>query len=234
MDYAEKAIASLKQSLLHELDLVSLHSRNPTAHKWKAPYRSMQLREVVHWRITDLLEQAIVLNKQDHILGARILIRSAFETLAMLIYLNQQMAKVIDGALDFHSFSKKTEALLLGSKDSSTPISAINIITIFAACEKNYKGIKRIYEILSENAHPNFGGMSEGYTDIDPGSDRVTFSNRWNEMYAENFEDIVMLCVGMFTHEYDTVWALLFEKLEAWIETQDAKLEATKNEQVSH
>ncbi|MCJ2179085.1 DUF5677 domain-containing protein [Novosphingobium album (ex Hu et al. 2023)] len=227
---ADKAIGTLKGCLFKALDLGSLHFRNPTAHKWKAPYRSMQLREVVHWRMTDLLDQAVVLQKHDHVLGARILLRSAFETLAMLIYLNQQMTKVLDGTLSFHAFSRKTEVLLLSSKDGSTPLSAINVLTILDDCDKRYKGIRKMYGRLSESAHPNYSGMSKGYTEIDHERDTVLFKNRWSEMYAANFEDEVMLCVEIFTHEYDQIWAELFEQLEEWIEAQDATLEATKND----
>lgn len=230
MEYAEKTIESLKESLFKALDMGGLHSRNPTAHKWKAPYRSMQLREVVHWRMTDLLDQAVVLQKHDHTLGGRILLRSAFETLAMLVYLNQQMAKVFDGTLNFHVFSKKTEALLLGSKDGSTPISAVNILTVLDGCDKRYNGIRKMYDRLSESAHPNFAGMSDGYTEIDHQADRVLFKNRWSEMYAATFEDGLMLCVEIFAHEYDQVWAKLFEQLETWIEANDESLEATMND----
>jgi hypothetical protein len=232
MEDAEKAIGGLKESLLKALDLGSLNSRNPTAHKWKAPYRSMQLREVVHWRMTDLLDQAVVLQKHDHTLGARILLRSAFETLAMLIYLNLQMAKVIDGTLNFHVFSQKTEALLLGSKDDSTPVSAVNILTVLDACDKRYNGIRKMYDRLSESAHPNYAGMSDGYTKIDHKADTVVFENRWSEMYASTFEDRLMLCIATFLQEYDKVWPELFEQLETWLEANDEALEATKNDPV--
>lgn len=36
------------------------------------------------------------------------------------------------------------------------------------------------------------------------------------------------LCIGTFYHEYNDLWPDLMEKLEGWIETNDAKLEATK------
>ena len=230
MEYAKKVIEGLKESLLKELDLGGLYSRNPTAHKWKAPFRSMQLREVVCWRMTDLLNQAIVLHRHDQILGTRILLRSAFETLAVLIYLNQQMTKVLNSQLNFHEFSNLTEVLLLGSKDGSTPFLAVNILSILDGCDRQYKGMRKMYDRLSESAHPNYGGMSKGYTEIDHESDTVLFKNRWSEMYAANFEDEVMLCVETFAHEYDHVWAELFEQLEDWIEAHDAVLEATKGD----
>lgn len=38
------------------------------------------------------------------------------------------------------------------------------------------------------------------------------------------------LCMKTFHHEYDDVRADLIEKLERWIETNDAALEVTKND----
>lgn len=232
MKYAEQAIGILKDSLFQALDLGSLYSRNPTAHKWKAPFRSMQLREVALWRFTDLLDQAVILQKVDHTLGARILLRSAFETLAMLVYLNQQMAKVLEKRLDFHAFSTNTEILLLGSKDGSTSWSAVNVLTVLDVCNTRYEGIRSMYDTLSESAHPNYGGMSAGYTEIDHEADTVVFKRLWSEMYASQFEGSVMRCVEIFEHEYNSVWTALFEQLESWIETNDEGLEATNTQSV--
>lgn len=133
-------------------------SRNQTAHKWKAPYRSLQLREVVFWRLQDLLNQSFLLHQQGHGLGARIILRSAFETLAMLIYGNQLMDQALIGSLNFHEFSTKTEVLLLGSRDGSTPFNSINILTVLTKCDNQYPGILAKYERLSESAHPNYEG----------------------------------------------------------------------------
>lgn len=176
----------------------------------------------------DLLEQSFALHKLGHALGARILLRSAFETLAMLIYVNQQMAKVLEGAVDFHAFSEKTETLLLGSRNGSTPFKAVHINKVLDECDKQYAGMKKIYEDLSESAHPNYEGMSRGYTLIDHKADTVTFTNRWAELYGEKHPDAMMLCLEIFQHEYNSGWTDLFEKLENWIETNDAKLEAAK------
>lgn len=82
-------------------------SRNPTAYKWKCSFRVWMLREAVFWRLHDLMTQSYALYKQRHILGARILLRSGFESLATLIYLNQIMQQVLDNKLDFHAFGRK-------------------------------------------------------------------------------------------------------------------------------
>jgi hypothetical protein len=54
----EHALGRLKGSLLPSFEIGGLFSRNPTAHKWKATFRSLLLREAVFWRLEDLLRQS--------------------------------------------------------------------------------------------------------------------------------------------------------------------------------
>lgn len=186
------------------------------------------MREVVHWRVTDLLEQALALHKQGHGLGARILLRSALETLVVLIYLNQQMTNVLDGKLSFFKFDTVTTKLVLGSKDDSTGIGAVHIMDVIRSSSKKYDFIEEMYGALSESAHPNYEGMSAGYTRIDHKADTVEFCDRWMERYGTGFPHYVMLCLKIFHHEYNEVWCAQFEQLEKWLEANDTQLEAER------
>lgn len=224
----EKNLLEWKMTLCESVDIGGLFSRNKVVHKWKAPYRSLQLRETVSWRTQDLLQQSLFLFEAGHLLGARVLLRSAFETLAILIYLNQMMRKVISNELDFHQFSDKTSTLLLGSRDGSTPQDAINIKTVIEKCNSRYQGIKNLYAQLSETAHPNYEGMCIGYSDIDKENFITTYSNKWKTMYGNNHLDFMKSCVTIFHHEYNEEWIDAFEKLEVWISDNDMKLEKTK------
>jgi hypothetical protein len=162
MNHLESALAEWKRSLCQEVEIGSLFARNPIVHKWKAPARSVMLREALGWRTHDLLTQATVLLKSEHVLGCRILIRSAFESIALLAYLNLQMRKVVEGEMTFYDFSDKTTQMMLGSKDKSTPHESVNIITVIAHVEKRFAGIKEMYGALSESAHPNYEGTAHG------------------------------------------------------------------------
>ncbi len=225
----EDNLIAWKMTLCKSVDIGGLYSRNNIAHKWKAPYRSLELRETVSWRTQDLLQQSLLLFDADHLLGARVLLRSAFETVAILIYLNQITRNVLAGKLDFHEFSDKTSTLLLGSRDNSTPHKAINIMTVIEKCNSRYPGIKDLYAQLSESAHPNYEGICIGYSTIDRENFITTYSNKWKSMYGEKHLDFMKRCVTTFHHEYNEEWTDAFEKLEAWITENDEQLEATKN-----
>lgn len=228
MHDVEINLANWQSSLMANIPLGGLFSRNETAYKWKAPFRCWMLHESVLWRLHDLLTQSVALHQQDHGLGARILLRSGFETLATLIYLNQLMGQVLDRTLNFHDFDEKTRRLTVGSKNKSTKIESINIMTILGKCEKRYPGIEKIYANLSESAHPSYEGLCVGYSKIDHDEYDTIFSNRWMELYGNNHLGMVELCMETFESEYNDVWSDLVTKLEEWIEANDDELEATR------
>lgn len=229
MKINKEMIQEWQSSLCPKIELRGLYSRNPTAHKWKAPYRSIVLRELVFWRLSDLLLQTVVLAENNHYLGARILLRSAFETLGILIYLNQKTNAVLAGAEDFNAFCEITSKLMLGSKDGSTNHESINVLTVLNKSDKKYPGLLKLYAVLSESAHPNYEGVCSGYSYIDHDKDETIFKNRWSELYANSLESGVLICMSTFEAEYDDVWSPNFDKLETWIQENDEQLEQQKN-----
>jgi hypothetical protein len=225
----EHALARLKASLLPSFDIGGLFSRNNIVHKWKATFRSLLLREAVFWRLEDLLQQSYALHSMGHSLGALILLRSALETLATLIYLNQLTASVLDGSLNFHTFSDKTAVLLLGSRNRMTDHSAINIQTVLHKCAKRYDFIEKFYADLSECAHPNHEGLILGYSRPDRENFIENFANHWSTMYLKTHEQKMSVVIMMFEHEYNNAWTEQFSALEEWLVKNDAQLEATKS-----
>jgi len=218
-------------SLCPKIELGGLYSRNPTAHKWKATYRAIVLRELTFWRATDLLNQMVALSNAGHVLGARILLRSTIETTGILIYLNQKMRLVIEGSESFNDFSALTTQLMLGSKNESTSHAAINVThTILEKwCEKKYPGIFAIYAELCESAHPNFEGVCFGYSYVNEEEYETVFENRWQKLYGEGLEALTIELLKVFEDEYNNVWPAEFESLENWLTENDEKLEAEKN-----
>ena len=233
LDAVEENLANWGKSLFDKIPIGGLLARNPIAHKWKTPFRCMMLREVTFWREHDLMQQSNILYRAGHILGARILLRSGFETLATLTYLNLLTQRVLDGELDFHAFGDKTTTLLLGSRSNTELPKSINVMTVMEKCERRYPGLIDLYADLSESAHPSYEGLCNGYSRINHDEYETILSNRWIELRGDSHLDGMILCMGTFHHEYDVVWPSLFEQLEEWITINDEKLEATKSEKAS-
>lgn len=228
MQNIEQILIGWRADHVTSIPIGGLFTRNAVAYKWKAPFRCWLLREAVFWRATDLLTQSHALYAQGHALGARILLRSAFETVSVLIYLNQLIQQVLDGSLDFHEFGTKTSVLLLGSRDGSTKHQSINIVTILKKCDRRYPGIERLYAALSESAHPNYEGLLAGYSKVDREEHETRFSNRWMETFGKTHLGSMEVCMMTFDHEYNDVWPALIDKLESWITANDSELEKTK------
>ncbi len=226
----EQNLANWKNSLFPSISVAGLLPRNAVAYKWKAPMRSWILREALFWRLHDLMTQSYSLYQQGHMLGGRILLRSGFETLATLIFLNQLTQQVLDGTLCFHAWGKKTSTLLLGCRNNEKMPKSINIITVLQKCDKRFPGLMNLYASLSESAHPSYEGLCRGYSKINHSEFETTFSNRWMELYGEHHLNSMELCMETFHYEYNEVWSDLIEKLESWIEANDVELEASKND----
>lgn len=228
MNAVEQNLALWKASLVQTIPVAGLLSRDSLVYKWKAPFRTWMIREATSWRLYDLLAQSYALHRQDHGLGARILLRSGFETLATLIHLNQTIVRVLEGTLDFFAFGEKTSKLLSGSRDQSTNYRSINIVTILEKCDERYPGLAKLYATLSECAHPNYEGLVGGYSKIDHSLYETHFLNRWMALYGDSHPGSIELCMETFHYEYDVVWSELIEKLEHWIRMNDAQLEANR------
>ena len=229
MDKIEQMLEGCRISRMTSIPRGALISRNPTVYKWNAPWRCWLLREAAFWRMTDLLTQSYELHQQKHGLGARILLRSGFETLAALLYLNHNMRMVIDGTLNFHKFSNLTAQQAAGTKRKSDSLEAVQILKMLDKGSRRYPRLRSTFENRSESAHPNFDGMLGGYSKIDYDKHETNFSNRWMEQQGEEFPDLLKLCMSVFVYEYNDVCADLIENLENWIVENDAMLEETKD-----
>lgn len=217
------------QALCQSISVGGLISRCPIAHKWKAPYRCLVVREALLWRMHDLGEQIIVLYEQQHILGARILLRSAIETLALLIYLNQKISAVLEGSLSFFEFDRLTIQLLMGSKNNVTDQAAVNILTVLEKADRKHSGLSEIHQRLSESAHPNYDGVVYGYSSSDPVNYETNFLNRWAVIFGAEQEPYTDFVFAVFEDEYNKVYPELIEKLESWLRDNDSELEQQRN-----
>jgi hypothetical protein len=228
MEAPDALLRRWKASLLSKVSVGGALAKNPTAYKWKAPYRSLVLRETLFWRTYDLLSQAQLLHEQKHTLGSRLLLRSAIESTAFLAHLNQCTRAVLDGAIPFDQFELKTRVLLLGSRDKTTRHQSLNILKILRDVDRSYPGVMNVYNTLSEAAHPNFEGVCFGYSEIDYEHHETNFAIKIYEMWADRHDSLFSLVALVFEHEYNEVWAPQQEQLETWLVAHDGELGANQ------
>jgi hypothetical protein len=229
MENVREKLERWSQSFCSDVSVGGLISRCPIAHKWKAPYRSIVVREALFRRMHDLGQQTLLLAEHNHILGARILLRSAIETLGLLIYLNQKTQAVLSGALSFFTFEEITSQLLMGSKNGATSRTAVNILTVLEQAEKAHPGLASMHQHLSESAHPNYDGVLYGYSSTDPDKYETHFVNNWLEFFGREQEPATAFVFAVFEHEYNDIWHQQMTQLEDWLRANDSSLEAQRN-----
>jgi len=124
----------------------------------------------------------------------------------------------------FEEFELKTRVLLLGSRDKSTKHQSINVLTILKHVDGSYPGVLKVYDTLSEAAHPNFEGVCFGYSEVDYERHETSFAIKLQEMWADRHDSLFSLVALVFEHEYNEVWAGQQEELEAWLVAHDKEL----------
>lgn len=217
-------LKDLEGHLRKGLDLAGLHSRNPVAHKWKAPMRCWILRETVARRSLELLQHSTQLEIDGNFLASRILARSTVETLSVLVYSNYSMCQVASGALDFQSFSRRTVGLLAGSRNGVTPHNAVGVLTMVDRLDKDFSGLRKIYDDLSEYAHPNYEGLTSAYSQLKRSEDRIVFFPSMRPPVGDTVQFIIAICSNILIEHYNNRFVDGFDRLERWLSDNNAEL----------
>ncbi len=152
---AEKLVSDLKETLTPKVDAA------PPGVTQAFPFKVLSLREPLLYRVVDLAEASIHLCKTDKGMGAAILARAVLEATALLFALAEMVESI--NAENLGDFERRLNAMLLGSKNQSTPLVAVNILTQVQKMDKTFEGIEGHYGLLSELAHPNFAGVLNSY-----------------------------------------------------------------------
>lgn len=166
-------------------------------------------REALLYRYIELAESAILLYRADSLIGAIISVRSVQETTALMWYLNEKL-RIFSETKDLQFFLEKMNRLSFGwSKDDEFP-EKINILTCIDSVDKMYEGkFRKIYDVMSEYAHPNYSGVLGTYKQADHQTLDVQLgytaqSVKWmNEIILSALSGVLMM-LEPITETYET------------------------------
>lgn len=172
----------------------------------KIPHKVHSLREALFHRVFNLSEIALSLLKNNEFIPSLLLIRSVLECTAVMYYLDKNVRKCIQESA-ISDFDDKIMRMLLGSRDETTKVQAINILTIIDHWTKTDTIIRKMYDDLSEFTHTNWSGVEGSYGKIDKEKLIVTFrkntsKNSWPYILAITVLDISL---RYFIHYYDEI-----------------------------
>lgn len=137
------------------------------------------------------------------------------------------MESIVKTNSGFDEYSKKTENLLLGSRDGQSKHQSINVNTVLDYASKKYPELKRAYAELSETAHPNRDGLSYSYSIVTDKGMNTKFTDNVGRVFKDSQTPLISLLCLIFENEYNDSWINAFDAFEAWIEANDSQLEGS-------
>jgi hypothetical protein len=224
MDEIRGRVELLESSLPKFVDAMAV---SQTA---KLPFKALLYREALIWRMAELVRGAFDSFTEDKLVSAILLTRAAVETSAALWYLCAKIANAVESNAvgDIDDYLMK---LLIGiatgpPATAASPTDAIiprpvRVGDFLDQVEKDIKGFRHQYGILSDYAHPNWAGTALLYSKNDT-ENRVTEFGQ-NIRKANNTKRIgagnLAVALQMFERSYNRI-ADLLPAFTALCETQ--------------
>ncbi len=150
------ALAQLKVSLPAKVEAAK------SSRKAKLPFFTTCLRECLLFRITELGESACRTIKAGELVSGAVLVRALLEAVALIVLLDQRVRETIESG-DIQTLDDLVSRSLVGCRNKAIPLEAINVRTILGHATKKYEGLSKVYDELSEIAHPHWGGLLGAY-----------------------------------------------------------------------
>lgn len=134
--------------------------------KSKIPYKASSFREVLIHRVSDLADVAVELYEANRLVPAFIVTRSVVETTAVAYWLYQKSSDFIEKR-DEEAFDEFLMKGMLGSKDGTTKYESYNVLTAVDRLDKEFPGLRDMYNTLCEFTHPNWSGVMGTYSRVE-------------------------------------------------------------------
>jgi hypothetical protein len=172
----------------------------------KIPFKALELRESLYYRITELSGVAIGLHRQCKITSAIIITRSLFESVALCYYVYKQLKKVVDTG-DLGEIDEILMRAACGRPSSH--LKPFKPSIIIDELEKEFKGAKSRYAFMCEFTHTNWMGCEGAYTNTNYNEYYVEFSDTYEHISPNTGLNELLMCLTIFEHYYNKMADLL-------------------------
>lgn len=156
--------------------------------------------EALRCRFLDIMRSTCYLYKEKMYCSALISLRSALETLALLLKLNNQLRSLINGDLKLEKFISTSKRYFFSfSNQSQANEDLPNTYNIQKFINETVI-FKKLYDELSEYAHPNYSGAFGIYATIKEDSPTTEF-----EIYARSegkLSDLIESAFSLLTNTF--------------------------------
>ena len=147
----------------------------------KLAWKVAQYRHAVVYRLVALAETLAATWNAQNLVGCSLAARALIETAALLYdlaealkrYADQRDIFAIDTLMTSRALATRDKAFLTEFPDAA----ATNIITLIDKMERRkIKGVRAVYDQLSEVCHPNYSGLVGFFGSFDPETFETRFS----------------------------------------------------------
>ncbi len=181
--------------------------------KAKIPYKIIAYRETLLWRTEELSRVAYLQFKNEQVVSGIILTRCVMESAAAVWYVLNRIKTLVENE-DLNDFDDKAMRLLMGSKNDTTEINSINIMTFLDKVDTHLSGFRKLYDDLSEFAHPNWAGTSGVYGSVDRSKVLTRLGNFAKEFPYEVGLKGLASSLAVFEYAYSEIGDLMPKVVE--------------------
>lgn len=196
LSQAKELAESVRASLINEVYAGSLTLNS------KLPFKAISLRELLHHRLSDLVDVSIQLCEANLLVSAFVMARAVVETTAMLFWLHKKTVE-FNKTKDVGVFDQFLMKGMFGSKDAEGPVLPHNILSAVDHLEKKSNGFRHMYDILCEFTHPNYAGVLGTYGWIDESKHMVYLGKHHQELPAFFAVGPLTICMELFKEYYN-------------------------------
>lgn len=195
-------------------NLPSRVSRESISNTSKTALKAHVIRASLFHRITELAEVAIDLYRQDRLIAAFIITRSAFETAALTHHTYKHIEKVVETG-KIGDIDETLMKVLFGERLPESECEAVNILTAINKLDKEIPGMRNLYNGLCEFAHPNWSGAMGAYAKDDQGPFTLDFDQKHENIPPEAGLQALIAALETFKHSESNMSSILpaFTKL---------------------
>lgn len=170
METDQKHIREVRERLdqLRALAPIRINFRD-RSRTHKLPWKVESVQAALLMRTLEISEVSFNHLVDEKIVPGFILVRSAFETVAVHYWLYRKVSKSIADD-DVKELNEGVLKAAIGTKDPKLKerfdwtVDAINVLTAFGALEKDFEKLREHYDHLSDFAHPNHLGVVAAYS----------------------------------------------------------------------
>ena len=176
----------------------------------KLPYKACSFREVLIHRVSDLADVAVELFASERLVPAFVMTRAVVETTAMMYWLHEKASEFLQKK-DENAFDEFLMKGMLGSKDGTTTQVSYNVLTAIDRLNKEFGGIRGMYDKLCEFTHPNWSGVMGSYSVADPEKFILHLGKHHRKPPLAFGLGPLIACLSIFTDYYNSSASILEE-----------------------